>query len=312
MSLPDRELCERFRRLAVMARRAGAAVLLDGPRRRLPGGTEVASLRGYSPGDDCRHIDWYWCARRDELLSKVFAGDQDLTLYILLDCSASMGMGQRHSPQGGTAEESGLRAKFDVARRIAAVLGYAVLANMDRLGVAAFAGGMLDQLPPLRHHSRLPRLLRFLGELDPCGEATDLAAAARTLVHRYQRHGPVVVISDLYDPNGFREGLDVLRLSGYEPRLVHLYDPAEAQAGLLGDVELCDVEGGAVRTATITQRTAARYRQLVEEFRAEVRTYCRKHVMPCVQLDCHLPDEKIFRELLRPRATRHPSLATQR
>ena len=83
----------------------------------------------------------------------------------------------------------GRPAKFHLARQIAAALGYVSLMNLDRLVVAAFADGLAADLPPLRHASRILRLLRFLEELSPLGTRTDLLRAVEMFVRRPQRRG---------------------------------------------------------------------------------------------------------------------------
>ena len=188
----------------------------------------------------------------------------------------------------------GQPSKFQLARQVAAALGYVALANMDRLGVAAFADGLVADLPPLRHPSRLPRLLRFLERLAPGGQRTHLTRATETLMRRFPRPGPVVVLSDLYDPDGYQRPFDQLRFHGYEPRLVQLLDPHEADPGLLGDVELFDVETQAVRRATISERTAARHRVLVAEFIESVRDYCSRTSTPCMQFACDMPEDDVL------------------
>ena len=154
----DHDLLKRLEYLALLAERSGGGPLLDGGRKKLSGDVmEVARRRDYVPGDDYRHIDWAWCARRDELLTRVFERYEDAHFYILLDCSASMGAGRP--------------SKFHLARQAAAALGYLALSRLDRLGVAAFADGLAAELPPLRHKSRFARLLRFLDELVACDRA---------------------------------------------------------------------------------------------------------------------------------------------
>ncbi|MGA2031253.1 MAG: DUF58 domain-containing protein [Thermoguttaceae bacterium] len=293
MPLFDPDVLKRFHYLALVARKAGGRSLLDAPRKKLPaGGTEVTSLRDYAAGDDIRAVYWTWCARRDELLTKVFEGSGDLHLYVLLDCSASMGLGRP--------------SKFHVARQIAAALGYVALLNLDRLGVAAFADGLLADLPLLRHKTRLPRLLRFLEQLKPQEGRTDLARAAAAFIRRCQRHGPVVVISDLVDDQGFERGLDILRFGGYEPRVLQIHDPRQLDPGLLGDVELLDVEGGTVQTATITERAARRYCALVAEFRQTVRRYCGRCSIPLLQVACDTPEDDLLLRALGGKPVKHP------
>ena len=198
-------------------------------------------------------------SRRDELLTKVYEGHADPHIYILVDCSASMSVGRP--------------SKLYVAQQVAAAIGYAALVNMDRLGVAAFADGLVAALPPLCHHTRLPRLLQFLDSLTTQGRQTDLARSVESFVRRRQRPGPVVIVSDMYDIHGFQRGLEMLRYRGYEPRLVQVQDPREIDPQFVGDVEIFDVETGAVRQVTVTQRMVARYRQLVGKFQDSLCTY---------------------------------------
>jgi uncharacterized protein (DUF58 family) len=299
MSLLGPELLKRFHYLALSARRLGGSPLLASPRTRIPGGgTEVTGYRDYAPGDNFQHVYWTWCARRDELLVKLFEGEADRHIHILLDCSPSMGLG--HPP------------KFRLARQIAAALGYASLLNLDRLSVAAFADGLVAELPPLRHQSRVSRLLRFLDELSPGGTRTNLARTAETFVRRPQRPGPVIVISDLYDPDGFQHGLDRLRASGYEPRVVEIVDPHETDPTMLGDVEILDVETQTALQATVTERAVERYRALMTEFHESVRDYCRRRSIVFMQFACDLADEEVMLRVLgarRDNTAREPQTA---
>ena len=283
-------LLKRTELLSLSAARTGGSRLLAEARKKLPGGgTEVTGHRDYSPGDDFHAIDWTLCARRDELYTKLFEGQSDRDVHLLLDCSPSMGLGRP--------------PKFQAARRIAAVLGYVTLRNLDRLVVAAFADGLAADLPPLRHASRILRLLRFLEELAPVGQKTDLLRAIEMFVHRPQRSGPVVVISDLYDPAGFQRGFDLLRYYGYDPRLVHIIDPSDSDpsAGtpkLLGDVELVDVESQSGASVTITERTVRRYRALVAEFHESVREYCRRRGVAYTAIPCDMPEDEVYMRVL--------------
>jgi uncharacterized protein (DUF58 family) len=285
MPLFSPELLKRFHRLSLVAGRTGGSPLLAASRRRLPGGgTEVTGRRDYSPGDDFRAIDWTLCAKRDELYVKLFEGQADRDVYLLVDCSPSMGLGKP--------------AKLQRARQVAAALGYVSLLRLDRLNVAAFADGLVAALPPLRHESRVVRLFRFLEELSPRGAKTDFLRAVQALVRRGRRAGPVVVISDLYDIEGWRPGFDLLRFHGYDPRLVQIIDPADADTSLLGDVELFDVESQSGIRATITERTVRRYRQLLAGFHETVRDYCRRKGVVFIPLACDTPEDEVYRRVL--------------
>src|SRR5580692_12015018 len=73
-------------------------------------GTDLVGLREYTEGDDARHIDWNVTARLNEPQLRVFTEDRDLTVWLVLDRSASM-----------TAGAPG-RGKNDVLSELALVL----------------------------------------------------------------------------------------------------------------------------------------------------------------------------------------------
>ena len=68
---------------------------IHGERRSRRRGTSVdfADYRPYSPGDDLRFVDWNIYARLDALFLKLFLEEEDLSLGIAIDTSASMDWG---------------------------------------------------------------------------------------------------------------------------------------------------------------------------------------------------------------------------
>src|ERR671936_108484 len=157
--------------------------------------------------------------------------------YLLLDCSRSMGFG---TPP-----------KFDFARQVTAALAYIALADLDRVAVVAFAADIVADFPLTRGKGRILALLKFLEEQRAQGTDTDLARVVSGFVHRNQRRGLAIVVSDLYDPNGFERGLDILRHHRYEPHIIQVHDPREADpTNMLGDLELFDVESETARKVT--------------------------------------------------------------
>jgi len=285
--LLDAELLCRLRYHALAARRAAAGPG-RGPagNRWRPVGLELVALRDYAPGDDPRQIDWTWCARRDELLTKVYAGELDRRGYVLLDCSRSMGWGE------GT--------KFDLARQIAAALTYCGLWQGECRGLTAFAERAVGQVAWLRGVPRFAAAARFLETLCVSGDGTDLAAAAVGFVRRRQPLGELTVISDCHDPRGLGPALDALLAAGYRPRVVHVYDPAERECRTLGDVELADIESGESRQVVVTERIAAAYRRLYDEHLSGVRAACAARRVVCWQWPHDTPLETVLTTVFGP------------
>src|ERR1700754_3685504 len=56
-------------------------------------GIDFTELREYTAEDDVRHIDWNVTARLDEPYVRQYAEDRDLTVWLVLDQSASMRFG---------------------------------------------------------------------------------------------------------------------------------------------------------------------------------------------------------------------------
>ncbi len=271
--------------LALAARRIGGGILKETPPRLPVGGTELSGYRDYAPGDDRRHVDWNVCARHDELRVRLFAGRPDSHVRLLLDCSASMGLGLPST-------------RYAAARRIAAALGYVAIDRQVRLSILPFSDRLETRIGPLRGKARVGRLLRELEELPPPAGATDFHAAAESFVRLDQTAGPVVIISDLCEPQTFQAGLDLLRVAGRSVRVIHLVDPAEDDALTPGDIELEDVEGGGAWQVTLTESQLRHYRSLVAKDRERPRRYCEKYHMPYVRTGITSPDRRALRDIL--------------
>jgi uncharacterized protein (DUF58 family) len=280
MPLFDSQFLTRLRWLELVARRIETGLAAPTTTRLPAGGTELTGHRDYTPGDDLRHLDWTVCARHDELLVRQFEGEADPHLYVLLDGSTSMA--------------AGMPRKFDVALRAAAALGYLALKKLVRVRIVVFSDRIDRQSVPLRGEVRIVQLLRFLETLSTRQSATDLTGAARAFVGLHQRHGSAVVVSDFFDSAGVETAMDVLRLGGYHPRIVQIYDETEADPDVLGDQELHDDEAQCRWQLTVTERHARRYRRLFEEHQHAIRRYAAKYRLGCAQIRTSFPLDEVL------------------
>jgi uncharacterized protein (DUF58 family) len=280
------DFLKRLEYLSLLSRRAFRGQLVAQRRTvQLGGGIEFADHRDYTPGDDFRYLDWNLFARHDELLLKRFQEEEDLHVYVLLDCSRSMGFGRP--------------PKFDLARRVAAALAYIALADLDRVAVTAFADEILGDFPLTRGKARILSLMQFLEALEPQGTQTDLGRVVSGFVHRQQRRGLAIVISDLFDPAGYERGLDLLRHHRYEPHVVQLYDRKEADPDLLGDVELLDMETEALKKITVTEKNLRQYRRIFQAFLESVQDYCRGYGIGCTTTPADVPFDDLVLGMMR-------------
>jgi uncharacterized protein (DUF58 family) len=286
MPLFDSNFLKQLEYLSLISRRVFRGSLLAQRRtKQLGGGIEFADHREYTAGDDFRYLDWNVYARHGDLLLKRFQEEEDLHVYLLLDCSRSMAFGKP--------------PKFDLARQVTAALAYIALADLDRIAVVAFSDQIVSDFPLTRGKARILSLLRFLEGLPSQGTDTDLARVAGGFVHRNQRRGLAIVVSDLFDPAGFERGLDILRHRQYEPHVIQIHDPSEANPPLLGDVELVDVENESARKVTVTERNLRTYRKLFEEYHQAVLRYCRTYGMGCTQTNTTVRFDDLILRMMR-------------
>jgi uncharacterized protein (DUF58 family) len=266
----DERFLRKLERLAVVAKRV-IALHGRGERRtrHVGSGIEFADHRDYVPGDDLRHLDWNLYGRLERPLVRMFDEDEDLPVYLLVDTSASMGLG---SP-----------AKLRLAREAAAALAYVALTNLDRVAVYPAAEGLRTGLGLLRGKAQIHPILNLLEAMRPAGR-TDLGAAVSGLVQRHRRRGVVVVISDFFDPQGGEQGLGRLRYGRFEPVVVQINAPEEAAPPLRGEVTLVDAETGEERPVTITSAAAEAYRERYQARLRGLSRFCRERAIPCVQI----------------------------
>lgn len=286
MALFDSDFLKKLEYLSLVSRRLFRGSLLAQRRTmQTGGGIEFADHRDYSHGDDFRYLDWNVFARHGDLLLKRFQEEEDLHVYLLLDCSRSMAFG---TPP-----------KFDLARQIVAALAYIALADLDRIAVIAFADDIVADFPLTRGKDRILSLLKFLEGLEVQGEDTDLGRVVKAFTQRPQRCGLAVVVSDLFDPNGYERGLDLLRYRNYELHVVQIHDRLEAEPNLLGELELVDIESDDGQKATITENALKKYRKLFVDFQESLKKYGRKYGIGCTQTSTDVPFDELMLSMMR-------------
>ncbi|MFD9946765.1 DUF58 domain-containing protein [Nonomuraea sp. NPDC059023] len=188
-------------------------------------GIDFTGLRAYTDGDDARHIDWNVTARLDEPHLRVFTEDRELTVWLVLDRSASMTAG----PPG--------RGKHDVLAELALVLARLFGRGGNRVGALLFDAGVLRVVPPgtSRRHA-----LRIGAELVRTAEArgattTDLAEMLDAAGRLARRRALVVVLSDFIGDGDWERSLQRLarRHEVVALRITDLADDVLPEAGLI-------------------------------------------------------------------------------
>jgi uncharacterized protein (DUF58 family) len=179
--------------------------------------SEFEEHRGYSHGDDTRHIDWKAFARFDRYFIKEYRKTTNLRSYIVVDSSASMDYAS-----------DGL-SKFDYGSTLAASMAYLMLKQQDAVGLITFSDKIETMIPVKTAHDHLFAILKALEDTKPRGE-TSAAAVLQELAATVKGRGLIILISDLLDePAGVIKGLKQLRSRGNEIIVFHLLDVDELQ-----------------------------------------------------------------------------------
>lgn len=250
--------------------------------RKVGSGIEFADHRTYARGDDFRYIDWNVYGRIDRLLLRLFEEEEDLHIYVLIDCSDSMAIGNP-------------LPKMHYAMQVGAALTYVGLANLDRVALLPFSDHLLGRLPPARGKNRIFRVFEFL-RTHEIGGKTNLGEAMKTFVAQNKRRGLVVLISDFYDPKGFEEGINTLRYNRFEPFVLQCYDLREASPHLHGDLALVDCETGDTREVTISRALLEAYKREHEKYCRDLELFCTGRAVPFFRTHTHIPfDELVLR-----------------
>ncbi|NWF68571.1 MAG: DUF58 domain-containing protein [Chloroflexi bacterium] len=283
--LLDESTRRKLEQISLVATRVRAGAM-KGERRSNKRGTsiEFADYRNYAPGDDLRRLDWNIYARLERPYIKLLEDEEDLAVHLLLDTSASMDW-----PQEGERELN----KLLFAKRLFASLAYVSLHTNDRLLMTALTDKGLDHFGPTRGRAQSVAMLRFVHALKPAG-STDLNVMLRDYALRGGMPGLCFIISDMFSPSGYLEGINQLLGKGYEVALLHLLSPDEITPPLTGDLRLIDVETGTPQEVSVDPGLRELYIKRVEAWRDSIRAECVRRGIHYFALDTTMLWEKVI------------------
>jgi len=204
-------------------------------------GMEFAEVRPYQPGDDVRSIDWNVTARMGHPFVKQFVEERDLTVFLAVDVSGSLGFGSRAI------------LKRELAAEIAALIAFAALRNQDRVGAALVSDRLELFLRPQRRRTHVLRLVReILGR--PAAGPTDLERALDAVLATLKQRAVLFVISDFVVAPCER----ALKAAAarHDLVVVELVDPLDLELPAVGPIVVRDAETG--HAAVVSGRRAGR------------------------------------------------------
>lgn len=262
---------------------------------------EFSEHRKYTQGDDPKDIDWLAYAKTDRYYVKKFEAETNITGWLAMDLSRSMGYGGPN-PQTTGGKSEGL-TKFDYSICLAAALAYLMIGQQDPVGLAAFDQRIRRSLPPKSKRTQLATLLSLLAGLEPTGE-TDIGASLTQLAAMLKHSSLVMIFSDLLtDEEPVLRALRRLRHGGHDVILFHVLDEAEVSFPFRGLTDFEEPETGE-RLELDADGFRAEYRESVAEFRETYRRECAESGVDYVPLDTGVPFDRALTEYLVQRRRR--------
>ena len=98
---------------------------------------EFSEHRKYTSGDEPQHIDWLVYAKTDKYYVKKFEAETNITGYLVMDMSHSMGYTYRQE-----------LTKFDYGVCLAAAICYLMIHQHDPVGLVTFDDRIRNSLAP--------------------------------------------------------------------------------------------------------------------------------------------------------------------
>jgi len=204
-------------------------------------GIDVADLREYQPYDDVRHIDWNVTARTDVPHIRVYDADRDVTAWLLLDRSPSMGFGPV------------TRRKHQVLTEMAATVAQLLVRGGNRIGAVLFDTGIEQMIPPGHGRNQVLRILSGLMQVpdgtdrsgDPlsAGRTTDLTVPLRAALGIARRRSLIVIVSDFLTEPGWERPLALLARR-HDVIALQVVDKREFELPAVGMIYVEDSETG--------------------------------------------------------------------
>lgn len=273
---------------------------VQGERRSKKRGASVefADYRNYVVGDDLRRIDWNLYARLDKLFLRLFMEEEDLSVSIVLDTTASMNYGEPN--------------KLTYAKQITAALGYIALTHYNRLNLYSFTDSIQGTAEGMRGRRPIPRMVEWLNQQQAprpaeAGRASvtgNLAAVCKRLAMIQRQAGVVVLISDFFDKGDLADALRYLAGERYDGYAIQLLSPQEvdpAKGGVVGDLKLTDLEDGDMAEVSVSAALLKKYQANLQAYCQHVRDTCTKRGMSYMTATTDVGVELVVLKYLRER-----------
>jgi uncharacterized protein (DUF58 family) len=193
-------------------------------------GMAFKEVREYQHGDDVRFIDWNVSARMGHTYSKIFEEERELSVYLLIDVSASSLFGTFR------------QTKKDLITELGAVLAFSAITNNDKVGVIFFSDKVEKHIPAKKGRDHVLYLMREMLTYQPHSANTDVTKAIGYL-NSVTRHKSIVFILSDFADAGYEQTLKVASRR-HDIIGIQVYDRRDKDLPKIGLIQVRDAETG--------------------------------------------------------------------
>jgi uncharacterized protein (DUF58 family) len=257
----DGEFFKKLENISINARMAVSEGAAGGRRSKAKGSSvEFADFREYAPGDDFRRVDWNAYGRFDRLFLKLFMEEREAFLNIFIDCSKSMDYGEQN--------------KAVMALRLAGVLSYLALNNLDRVCINKVVGKEIIPSPSYMGKSMFQRTLSFLESSSFEGH-TSLSEALKR--KDLKSRGISIVLSDFFTKGSLEELIKYLAYKKQHIILIQVLSEEELNPEFGGQVRLVDSETKEEINLTITPKLMKLYETKLKSMETGMKEWAKRY-----------------------------------
>lgn len=252
-------------------------------------GIEFEEVREYLAGDDVRAIDWNVTARMGQPFIKKFVEERELTVYLIVDISASGDFGAR-------------QAKNEYFAELAALLAFSAIRNNDRVGLLLCSDHDELYVPPRKGRRHVLRLVREMLVHERQSHQTDIRHAVETMMKISKRRAVVFLISDFLD-DGFMDPLSSAS-QYHDISAMRIWDRRELAFPSGGLINLEDIEAGGHLLIRAGSRLGDRFTEDAWKVHRQLESDCKRYGVDLIDIYNYEEYVKPLMRYFRQRASR--------
>lgn len=246
-------------------------------------GMAFKEVREYQPGDDVRFIEWNVSARMGHTYSKLFEEERELSVYLLIDTSASNLF--------GTNKQS----KKDLITEIAAAIAFSAVSNNDKISSIFFSDQIEKHIPAKKGRQHVLRLVRELLGFTAVSARTDIEKALRFLNSTAKHKSIVFILSD-FVADHYEQALGATSKK-HDVIGIQVFDRMDMQLPRIGLIEIADPETGETFLFDSNDKfSRLRYNRQFDEITSQAKEHFKKVGADLLQIETGQDFVKILQQ----------------